>query len=159
MNSDINHANRAHAILSASGSKRWLNCPRSALFSLEFPPSLTSKFAEEGTAAHELAEHILKGLPAHKKMDAEMLSHVKVYTDYVLERSKDKSLAIEEKGDLLWINAELSKGTSDAIIRGYWDIEIVDLKYGAGVPVSPVENTQLMMYALMAIYDKKRNVS
>ena len=44
-----------HALLSASGAHRWLECTPSALLELQFPQS-TSEYAEEGTAAHELCE-------------------------------------------------------------------------------------------------------
>ena len=44
-----------HALLSASGAHRWLECTPSAQLELQFPQS-TSEYAEEGTAAHELCE-------------------------------------------------------------------------------------------------------
>ena len=40
-----------HAILSASSSKRWLNCTPSARLEQNFPNE-SSVYAEEGTAAH-----------------------------------------------------------------------------------------------------------
>ena len=43
-----------HAILSASSSKRWLNCTPSARLEQNFPNE-SSVYAEEGTAAHALA--------------------------------------------------------------------------------------------------------
>lgn len=52
---EINHAARAHARLSPSGAKRWMACPGSVRLS-EKVASTTTKFANEGTAAHELAE-------------------------------------------------------------------------------------------------------
>lgn len=58
--SDVqNHGERAHSLLSASGSSRWMNCTPSAR--KEEPiPNLPSPYAEEGTLAHELAEIELK---------------------------------------------------------------------------------------------------
>ncbi|RCK10967.1 DUF2800 domain-containing protein [Bacillus licheniformis] len=53
------HSSRAHALLSASGSKRWLTCTPSARLEQEFEES-TSVFAEEGTLAHELSEVLLQ---------------------------------------------------------------------------------------------------
>lgn len=44
-----------HALLSASSSHRWLNCPPSARLEQNFP-SETSVFAEEGTFCHSLGE-------------------------------------------------------------------------------------------------------
>lgn len=43
---------KAHAILSASGSKRWLTCTPSAKLELDFEEE-KSVYAEEGTLAHE----------------------------------------------------------------------------------------------------------
>lgn len=48
-----------HAILSASASKRWMNCTPSALLERQFADE-ESIYAAEGTAAHALAEHKLK---------------------------------------------------------------------------------------------------
>lgn len=50
------HENRAHAVLSASASKRWLNCPPSAKLNAEIP-DITTEYAKEDTDAHELAEY------------------------------------------------------------------------------------------------------
>ena len=52
----LDHVHRAHAVLSASAAKRWLNCPPSARLNEQFP-NVSSEFAEEGTAAHELCEY------------------------------------------------------------------------------------------------------
>lgn len=40
---------KQHAILSASGAHRWLECTPSAQLEQQFPPSM-SEYAEEGTA-------------------------------------------------------------------------------------------------------------
>ncbi len=57
----VAHADRAHALLSASGAHRWINCTPSARLE-DALPDTTSEAAEEGTAAHELAEHKLRNL-------------------------------------------------------------------------------------------------
>ena len=44
-----------HAILSASGAKRWLACTPSARFEEQFEDK-GSDFAAEGTVAHALAD-------------------------------------------------------------------------------------------------------
>ena len=45
-----------HALLSASSSKRWLNCPPSVRLEEGFPNE-SSPYAQEGTFAHELCEY------------------------------------------------------------------------------------------------------
>jgi hypothetical protein len=53
------HVNRKHARFSPSGSKRAIMCPGSIRMQ-EGIPDTSSVFADEGTAAHELAEHCLR---------------------------------------------------------------------------------------------------
>ena len=74
------HDNRTHAVLSASSSKRWLNCPPSAKLNAEIP-DITTEYAKEGTDAHELAELTRLGFSDEvkallKKHGAERLSAV-----------------------------------------------------------------------------------
>ncbi len=52
----------AHARLSPSAAERWMTCPGSVKLS-EGREDKGSAYAAEGTAAHELAEHILRGQP------------------------------------------------------------------------------------------------
>lgn len=52
------HTERAHAKLSPSASHRWMECPGSIKLS-EGIESSSSVFADEGSAAHELAAHCL----------------------------------------------------------------------------------------------------
>ena len=59
-------AAKAHAILSASSSDRWLHCPPSARLCESYEDK-GSDYAAEGTDAHALGEFKLKtalGLPA-----------------------------------------------------------------------------------------------
>ena len=51
----------SHAILSASSSKRWLNCPPSAKLCAEVEDT-TSEYAREGTDAHTLCEYKVKSM-------------------------------------------------------------------------------------------------
>ena len=52
---NIDHAARAHAVLSASSAHRWLMCPPSVKLSEQFADK-PSVYAEEGTFLHELSE-------------------------------------------------------------------------------------------------------
>ena len=60
----MGHAERDHALLSASGAHRWLYCTPSARLEEGFPDT-TSEAAAEGTLAHELAELKVKIGRAH----------------------------------------------------------------------------------------------
>ncbi|MFZ7735759.1 DUF2800 domain-containing protein [Bacillus velezensis] len=95
------HAERAHAKLSASGSKRWLTCTPSARLEDQFEET-TSEFAEEGTLAHEVSEVLLQyhtgaiskaartrrlnKLKKHELYSDSMIEYVSTYSDLVIEK-------------------------------------------------------------------------
>lgn len=85
---------KAHAILSASSSDRWLHCPPSARL-CEAYEDKGSDYAAEGTDAHALGEYKLKsalGLPSEDPTGSltwyseEMDDCTSGYTEYVLEQ-------------------------------------------------------------------------
>lgn len=169
-----NHSQRSHALLSASSAARWLNCTPSARLEDEHGEKQSSIYAEEGTLAHELSELYLrkdalnsineqdfaKGLEeimANSLFNEEMLDAVPIYTDYCLgqlaEAKANSSLAvmeIEQKLDLTQYVPE-SFGTADCVIINDGLMEVIDLKYGKGVPVHAEWNKQLMLYGLGAL--------
>lgn len=157
------HADRDHALLSASGANRWLNCTPSAQIETRYPDT-SSDAADQGTAAHELAEHKLRALldepttrPESDWQDEEMEDHTDAYADHVmaeLAQAKDTNPAafcsIEERLDFSHIVPD-GFGTGDAIIVGDGTMTIVDLKYGKGVEVNAENNPQMSLYALGAL--------
>ncbi|HAC0644702.1 TPA_asm: DUF2800 domain-containing protein [Listeria monocytogenes] len=162
-----------HAKLSASGSSRWLNCTPSIALEAKFPEQKNGGvFAQEGTLAHSFAELLLQKfndevtkagyarklnrLKENSLYDASMIDHVEVYTTIVIEKFQEAHAA--DKNAVLSIEQQLDYseyarggfGTGDAVIVGNGVVEIIDLKYGKGVPVSAKENSQLMLYGLGA---------
>lgn len=81
-------ADLGHAVLSASGSHRWLNCTPSARLELEFE-NTTSEAAREGTAAHALCEHKLK-----KLCEYSLLSD-NAYPTYAVTKKKLKASGVK----------------------------------------------------------------
>lgn len=154
---------KKHALLGASSSARWLVCTPSARLEAMFPDE-QSPYAAEGTVAHDLAEsilrHKLEGKKAPKLDDhsTEMVEAVNRYVDICEEkvnearaRSSDAEVMIEAKLDFSrWVPEGF--GTGDMVIVADGILEVIDLKYGKGVPVSAIENTQMRLYALGA-YD------
>ena len=157
----------AHAVLSASGSKRWLSCPPSARLERKFPDK-AGEAAQEGTLAHALAEARIRhwlgeisesGLTLridNIRHDAlyspEMGEYVSEYVDLCIEKINEAhgTALVEERLDFSrWVKNGF--GTGDMVIIGDGVLEIVDLKYGKGVPVSAEGNTQMQLYALGAI--------
>ena len=169
----------AHALLSASGAHRWLNCTAAPLFESEFPDR-ASDYAEEGTLAHAIAElklhkyiepmskatytrrlNKLKGtrytIGAHAGeviSQPEMDGYTDDYRDYVrellLRYPVRPHIGIERR-------VEFSEyvpggfGTADCLIVTPRELHVVDLKYGKGVPVSAQDNPQMQLYALGAL--------
>lgn len=168
------HSERSHALLSASGANRWINCTPSARLEEAQGPKETSIYAEEGTLAHELSElyirhDILKVLDDqafsdrfdeimnNKLFSDEMLDVVPIYVDYCEDqfneaKAKDACavMEVEQKLDLTEFVPE-SFGTADCLIIGGSTLEIVDYKHGKGVPVYAEWNKQLMLYGLGAL--------
>lgn len=163
-----------HAILSPSSASRWLACTPSARLEHEMPYT-TSDAAEEGTLAHSLSELILKlflkniskkqygvelkNIQANKFYNGAMLDYCNSYTTYVIEQfsevkksCKDAVMFLEKKLNLSDYVPE-GFGTVDVVIIANGAMQIIDLKYGKGVPVSAEENKQMMLYALGALKD------
>ena len=152
-----------HSIYSASGAHRWMSCPPSAQLEQQFPNE-TSIYAEEGTAAHDLAEHKLKKAlkmrskkPTSPYHSDEMDEMTDLYVEYCLqliekskERCGDLQILIEQKLDFSDYVPE-GFGTGDLVVVGNGTLHIVDLKYGRGIIVSAEQNPQMMLYALGAL--------
>ena len=156
---------KAHAILSASSSHRWLNCPPSARL-CETYEDKGSDYAAEGTDAHSLCEYKLRlalGMEATDPTEhltwynEEMLDCANGYASYILELVKaaketcaDPVVLIEQRVDFSrWV--EQGFGTSDAIIISDGTLHVVDYKHGLGVLVEADNNPQMMCYALGAL--------
>lgn len=160
-----------HALLSASGAHRWLECTPSAQLELQFPQS-TSEYAEEGTAAHELCELTARywlgeiseveyenqrdELAKDKYYNAEMQECANDYAKFVAEKTAAARETCEDAFTALEVRVDFSKyvkdgfGTGDCIIVSDNVLEIIDFKYGKGVRVEAAGNPQMKLYALGA---------
>ena len=160
----------AHAILSASGSKRWLSCTPSARLEATLPEQkkATGSFdhSAEGTLAHSLAEiklrlqfnqigheeydreiQIIQASPYYNEEFENYVDNYVVYTRSQIGEG-DKPL-FEQRVDFSdWVPDGF--GTADVVILSKHAIRVIDLKFGKGIPVSAVDNTQLRLYALGA---------
>lgn len=165
---------RPHALLTASGSKRWLSCTPSARLEATFAEKETTA-AAEGTAAHALAEYKVKRAlryfckrPVSEFEDEVMDMATDDYAAFILEAMAEMRKAGAEPTVMIETRLDFSDwvpdgfGTGDCIIIGGDTLHIVDLKYGAGVLVEAEGNSQMMLYALGALqqfgclYDVKK---
>lgn len=144
--------------LMPSAADRWMTCMASPRFVLEnahlIPADLSSKFSKEGNTAHEVAAAFLQNRepdPANcpTPIDAEMRMHGWEYAQYVESLKTGgvgmTKLIVEQKKEL-WFSPGRN-AVVDAAVVNPESLHIIDYKYGAGVPVSPVENLQTTIYA------------
>jgi hypothetical protein len=160
----------AHALLSASGSKRWLTCTPSARLEATLPEQKKASgsfdFSQEGTMAHSLAEIKLRyhfgqiGIEEYNR-ELEIIKATPYYNDdfeayvdnyvlYVRSQIGEGDVPLfEQRVDFSdWVADGF--GTADVVILSKHKIRVIDLKFGKGIPVAAMDNTQLRLYALGA---------
>lgn len=155
----IDHKSRRHAVLSASSSARWLACPPSAVAATAYKNQDTV-FTQEGTLAHEVAETMasaINNMPwpdPPEGVTSEMIENAKAYAEYIIEQfTTDNPLVmLEQRVDFSpWVPSGF--GTADCIIIQGQTMDVIDYKYGKGVEVSAVDNSQMKLYGLGAWND------
>ena len=150
---------------SASASSRWLNCPGSVIAVRNYE-NRGSSAALEGTCAHQLGQIGLEKELSEKELlkyigeslsdapdviiDKEMVNYVQGYIDYCRSFKGDHYVEIKVSYENV---VKGGFGTSDfiAIDADNKKIVCVDLKFGKGVEVSAIDNTQAQLYALGVI--------
>ena len=149
-----------HARYSPSSAYRRIHCPPSLVLEESFDDK-TSTYAEEGTAGHALAEHLIKRYlkrqtkrPVSDYYTDELVDAVNDYVEFVVgqieearKTCKDPVFAVEQKVDASDY-VEGCYGTADMVIITDEMVHIIDLKLGKGVAVEAEENPQLKIYGL-----------
>lgn len=156
-----------HALLSASGAKRWMNCPGSIALEALFPEE-QSPYAAEGTLAHDLASRKLGAFlgpvegpgrltDEERAKFPDMEDNVNQYVDFCVDLITNTRL---EHADTVAFIEELldySKyvpegfGTGDFIQLAGDTLTIVDYKHGKGVAINAKDTPQMRLYALGAL--------
>ncbi len=141
-----------HSRIGPSGSSRWLKCRASVGFieknQHRLPANSSSEAADEGTKAHELAKLMLLGKKWREEdYDDEMVTHVTGYVKFVQTQVgmlSGSKLHVEQRVPLYYDGTQ--KGTADVVILSDNTAFVIDLKYGEGVSVEAVKNSQLAIY-------------
>ena len=156
---------KGHALLSASSSHRWMNCPPSARLCENYDDK-GSDFAAEGTDAHALCEFRLQealGIPAENPIEnltwynEEMEDCAVSYASFVLEIVAKAKDICSDPVVLIEQHLDYSKfvqegfGTGDCIVIADGELHIIDYKHGRGVLVEADNNPQMKLYALGAL--------
>lgn len=165
---------KLHSMLSPSNSERWLACTPSAFLEALEPAQQYSTYAAEGTEAHTLALDLKLAymlgkisleeydtrfghfLMTSQYYNAEFNDYVNDFCVEVMNiitidyACQDIEVFLETKVEFDDIVPNGS-GTSDVAIIGKDFVHIIDLKFGKGVPVTAIGNSQLRLYALGAL--------
>lgn len=166
----------AHAKLSASGAHRWINCAGSLKAEEAFPDT-SSSYADEGTAAHHLAESALtadknasdfigRGIAVCKSGnlvewlqgsgypdDTRFFTVTQEMADHV-QTYLDYVRALPAEVSFIETRVDFSRwvsegfGTCDHGAVAERVAYVSDLKFGQGEKVIAENNPQLMLYAL-----------
>ena len=151
INATTNHAERAHARLSASRIERVGLCPGSLQAEEAMPPQPAGDAAARGTMIHELAELIYLNKPLPADAEPEGVAIARGYVQALRERvpnAKRTMIELNVTEALQTLHAELG-GMADFVGIGGGQLTVCDLKTGR-IPVDPVWNPQLLTYALGA---------
>lgn len=156
----------AHSKLGASSTHRWFNCPGSVSLiettEVDFGSEDDggSEHSRRGTLAHDIAALCLvngddaweqiTGDPLYNREDADA---VQEYLDAIREEiaTLKPIVLIEERFHLADVHKDFF-GTTDCTLIGAKQAQVWDYKHGVGIVVEAKKNTQLMQYAVGALY-------
>ena len=152
----------AHSEYSASGFEAAMLCPGKRVMERGLPDS-SSKYADEGTAAHALFSDLIDGkTPATHyevagtlwEVTDEMRSAVETAVVEVRRIARGGMVLSETRVNYsaaLGVAHDEAWGTADIIAAVDNELQVHDYKHGRGVEVFAEENPQMMLYALGAL--------
>lgn len=157
-----------HSKIGASSASRWMNCPGSVRL-CESTVRRSSEYADEGTAAHALAEFCLRKtyhvqlrpepvladdqlgqIVEGQPVTQDMIEAVNVYLNEIYsDTTPEDEQEFEVRFSLNEIHTGLF-GTADRVRYrpSTGTLRVTDYKHGAGVPVEVEDNPQLLYYAI-----------
>jgi len=132
----------------------------------------SSSYADDGTLAHEIAARCLKSgedavvylgeadFATEAMFKEEDAAAVQVYLDHIRGKIDELGLRGKKMGSRVLIEERFHLaeahpdffGTTDCTLIGDKQAVVADYKHGAGIMVSAEKNTQLMQYAVGALY-------
>lgn len=157
----VDEAGREHAPLPPSASDRWIACPPSMAYvealieAKAIQRRVSGPSAQRGTRIHGWGEQFITWLLKGKRVDAvagdrEELAEARAYAEFCVRRFNAAKFldryavcGVEDRAKV----DEMCWGSRDFWVYGSRVLEVFDLKTGRE-PVSPRENTQLLLYAL-----------
>ena len=164
----LSGSHNAHARLAPSASKQWTKCTASLAYieanRHRVPEDTGSRYAEEGTKAHDYAAAVLTGKMAPSEIpdgaesrdpdfpDSDFRTPVTAYVEHCLALVPEGKKPEVEVSVPLFYQPEQS-GTCDFAMVAQDRVVVRDYKHGVGVLVRSEENTQLAIYTLSLVRD------
>ena len=145
-----------HSMFGASSLPRIVICPASVQESLKNPPSPDTIYSIKGSKMHGYIESALRSNKPKDyiytlKLPIDDTSYLLDCLDYIDTLPKADKSFIEVKGSLEDWDLPEVWGTADYVqIKGK-RLDVVDWKFGTGVPVHAKDNYQLIAYLGMAL--------
>lgn len=152
----------AHSEYSASGFEAAMLCPGKRVMERGLPDS-SSKYADEGTAAHAALADLLDGKPLQQAylvgntwwdVTTDMYDAVHSALAAIRTIAGDGMVLSEQRvnySHFLGVETDEAWGTADVIVAVEHELQVHDYKHGRGVEVFADENPQMMLYALGAL--------
>lgn len=164
-------AGRGHSFLQPSSSFRWLYCVAAPAFeakAVKQNPELArpSKYAEEGTLAHSVAEQALNLMFKEHLEPEEIIPFIEdetlrepigVYLNAIRDTyfEEPEEYRVEDPVRLDTVTGvENTWGTADCWLVSAGELHVFDYKHGIGVPVKAEGNPQIILYALGILTDR-----
>lgn len=164
-----------HCLFGPSGLKRRMSCLASAKEELNAPIPATSEYAAEGTRLHESMEQCLefylpeadskdpisiavRNRACRLEPDFEKLGGLYECIDFheeLYRKHLNPSIGLELEGTLAHWDLPMIYGTADDVIKSQDRIDVIDWKFGRGVPVFAEDNLQGLCYLATQV-DPKR---
>lgn len=154
----MTNSNDGHSHLSPSKYDRWSLCPGSKNLCATVPKAPTSSYAAEGTFAHTAFETALRrgkllmdDVDGNEEMFTALTKSIAIVKEEMARFAKIEIIEYEQRVTPILSRPDTA-GTSDVVLAGHMPdgkrVSVsLDLKYGAGVPVS-ANAGQLKLYAM-----------
>lgn len=152
--SGLTGSSNPHAKLSPSSSKCWSNCTAAPSFleanAHRIAPDRGSRYAEEGTEAHEWAAKLLLNQITEAEVPESFQPYVSDYVNHCLATVPEGVSHLVEVSVKLFYPSD-KPGTCDFAVVTDNLVIVRDLKYGQGELVDSALNPQLAVYGFSLI--------
>ena len=156
--------NTGHALFGPSSLTQRRDCPASALEAYKYGPQPSSEWAAAGTELHDHMEQAgltmvgggdglsyLNNLEIEEQRRGWLLDSWDYLQTYIAKHPPDATILFEADVSLKSFGVPEVTGTADVVIRSADRIDVIDWKFGQGVPVFAANNLQGACYAAGAI--------